>query len=437
MRILLITHRYPPLGVTGVERLSEQTALALTAAGHQVTVLTRDDAQTPPFPTLRRTAQRGVSVAIIAGGGSLIGLFPKHAPLLERLFERTLLEVAPDVVLISHLINHSPTYVSIARRWGVPVVVELHDFYIACERAHLQRVSGELCDGPEGGKACATYCFPQGPRALERWALRSHLFRHALEQADALICPTRFVENYFRRISRPPMPSLHVIGNGVDVGPPSPVCARPPDGRLHLAYVGVIAEHKGIHVLLEAVRLARLPSVRVTLIGDYYPPYLRELRSTAERIESLELRGYGRFEPVELPTLLADVDAVIVPSLVWETYSIVTHEAMACGVPVIASRLGALPEAVRHGQNGLLFAPGSAVDLATLLQMIDADRGLLKALRAGIRPTDWITVGQRTRALESVLEMVANRTPPVASDMPELEELSILRDSLVEGSASR
>ena len=84
-----------------------------------------------------------------------------------------------------------------------------------------------------------------------------------------------------------------------------------------------------------------------------------------------------------------------------------------------------------------MFEPGSAVDLATILQMIDADRELLNALRAGIRPTDWITVRQRTRALEAVLEMVANRTPPVASDMPELEELSILRDSLVEGSASR
>ena len=100
--------------------------------------------------------------------------------------------------------------------------------------------------------------------------------------------------------------------------------------------------------------MARLASVRVTLIGDYYPPYLRELRSAADRIENLELRAFGRFEPVDLPTLLTDVDAVIVPSLVWETYSIVTHEAIACGVPVIASRLGALPEAVRHGRERTL-----------------------------------------------------------------------------------
>ena len=77
MRILLVTHRYPPFGVTGVERLSEQTALTLTAAGHEVTVLTRRRRAAPPLPTLRRTAQRGVIVLMIAGGGSSIGRFPE------------------------------------------------------------------------------------------------------------------------------------------------------------------------------------------------------------------------------------------------------------------------------------------------------------------------------------------------------------------------
>ena len=72
---------------------------------------------------------------------------------------------------------------------------------------------------------------------------------------------------------------------------------------------------------------------------------------------------------------MADVDAVVVPSLVWETYSIVAREAMSLGIPVIASRIGALPEAIRDGENGLLFTPGSAQELAAILQMLDHDRG--------------------------------------------------------------
>lgn len=108
------------------------------------------------------------------------------------------------------------------------------------------------------------------------------------------------------------------------------------------------------------------------------------------------------------------------------------REAMACGVPVIAARLGALEEAVRDGENGLLFDAGSAAELATILQTLDRDRPRLGALRSGIRPTDWITVDQRTTRLQAVLEQtIAAHSPIVATD-PELEELLIARDTLLD-----
>ncbi len=69
MRILLVTHRYPPLGVTGVERLAEQTARSLTAAGHEVTVFTRHDSPAPRRPVLQVMEQDGVHVKVVAGGG--------------------------------------------------------------------------------------------------------------------------------------------------------------------------------------------------------------------------------------------------------------------------------------------------------------------------------------------------------------------------------
>jgi glycosyltransferase involved in cell wall biosynthesis len=126
----------------------------------------------------------------------------------------------------------------------------------------------------------------------------------------------------------------------------------------------------------------------------------------------------------------------VIPSVVWETYSVVAREGMACGIPVIASRLGALPEAVRHGQNGLLFEPGSALDLATILQELDSDRERLTALRTGIQPSDWISVEERTDTLEALLgEVVADKRTPSAA-VPEFEELSILRNALLEGSAA-
>lgn len=429
MRVLLVTHLYPPFGLTGVERVAEQTALSLTADGYEVTVLTRRESGAPPIPKIERMQRNGIDVVMLSGGGPLHGRFPKLAPALDRLFERTLLELEPEVVLISHLINHSPGYVAIAHSWDVPVVLELHDYYMACEQARLQRRSGELCRGPEGGKACAVHCFPEQSRTLERWALRTAIFRQAIEQADALITPSGFVADYFRELFGPNLPPLHVIGNGVDTKPivRSP---RPDDEALSIGYIGAVTPHKGVHILVDALRQARLPKARLTLFGVITQPYFTNLLEAVEKIENLEFRAYGGFDPAELPALLGGVDAVVVPSMWWETYSIVLREALACGIPVIASRLGALPEAVRDGENGLLFHPGSSRELATILHALDSDRDQLDALRSGIRQSDWISVDERMSQVRAVLRGVVDHAP-AAAETREHDELTLLRDALV------
>lgn len=433
VRILLVSHGYPPFGLAGVERVTEQTALALTAASHEVTVLSRRATPAPRLPSIERTRRiHGVGVVMIAGGGRPPGgPFPGFQDRLEQIFERLLLELLPDVVVIGHLIAHSPRYISIAHRWRTPVVMELHDFYTVCERAHLERPTGELCRGPEGGRACATHCFPHQESSLLRWELRTHLFRHAVADADALIAPSEFVADYFRRRHAPSTP-IHVIPNGVAfAGGPPPVTERR-NGPLHIASLGPVTPHKGAHVVVEALRSARLPAARYTLFGAVEQPYVRDLREAAEQIDGLALRTYGSYEPASLPLLLADVDLVVIPSLVWETFSIVAREAMACGVPVIASRLGALPEAVREGENGLVFTAHRASELAAILQKLDADRSALARLRAGIRPADWITAGERARRLEQVLRRVrANgvETAEVDAEQPEFGGLRTLLGS--------
>lgn len=430
MRALLVTHSYPPFGHGGVERVTEQAAASLTAAGHEVTILMRRATGAPALPAAQRLVIDGLEVVMVVGGGSArIGRFPGFQTRLDEIFERLLVELSPDVVVISHLITHSPTYVSVAHRWGIPVVLELHDFYAACERAHLERVSGELCSGPHGGQACATHCFPERDGGGARWALRTHLFRRAVTEADALIAPSEFVREYFLRTCGADLP-CHVIPNGISVTGPAPSARRGPGEPLHLATVGAVTPHKGTHVVLDALRKARLPAARYTLLGMITQPYFRELRADADRVAGLEFKAYGPYDPVLLPMLLADVDVAIVPSIVWESFSIVAREAMACGVPVIASRLGALPEAIRDGDNGLLFAPGHSAELAALLQKLNADRIHIDRLRDGIRETDWISVDERNQRLASLLESVVagGVRRPVA--VTEHAELAAARDLL-------
>jgi glycosyltransferase involved in cell wall biosynthesis len=401
--------------VTGVERVTEQTARSL-ATRHEVTVLSRRLTGAPPLPSLEPArSQEGVQVFTVVGGNSPAnGPFPGHQARVEHIFERLLIEQVPDVVVIAHLIGHSPRYVGIAHRWHTPVVLELHDFYTVCERAHLQRPTGGLCEGPEGGRACHRHCFPHQDDGRLRWGLRTRLFREAIEQADALVAPSRFVARYFERYTTGNAP-VEVIANGVTMEPAA-ATSRPQLRPLHIASLGPVIPHKGAHIVIEALKRAALPSARYTVFGAVDHQYMKGLRAAAIEIPGLEFKGYGPYELSMLPVLLADCDALVIPSIVWESFSIVAREALACGVPVLASRLGSLPEAVRDGENGMLFDARDPSELAGILVRIDCDRAALSRMRAAIRSDDWISVDERAHRLEELLGKVTAVHPDSARD---------------------
>jgi len=430
LRVLLVSHGFPPFGVAGVERATEASAAALVERGHEVAVLTRRPSVAPYAPRLRNERHGGLDVFRIWGGGSATGSYPGFQGRLELLFERVLVDWRPDVVMITHLMFHSPLYVDIAHAWGIPVAVELHDFYAACERAHLERASGELCQGPEAGVACATHCFAEQEAAELRWTLRTRAFRSAICSADLLLCPSRFVGDYFEREFGVHDPA--VLGNGVDPMEPyirSPRRRQP--GTLRLATIGVF-HHKGPHVVVKAARLAGLEAVDYLLLGPISTPYDARLRKDADSVPGLAARMYGPFAQAELSNLLLGVDAVVVASQVPESYSRVARESFACGIPVVASRLGALPEAVRHGENGMLFDHESPAQLAAILQALADDPHLLEKLRQGIRRSDWISSAERGDRLDALLRDLSSAPVDRLAARVELTSLSAMRSAALE-----
>jgi glycosyltransferase involved in cell wall biosynthesis len=95
--------------------------------------------------------------------------------------------------------------------------------------------------------------------------------------------------------------------------------------------------------------------------------------------------------------MLAQLDVIVVPSLWYETFCFVISEAFAMGVPVIASDLGVVGERVRHGVDGLLFAPGDVDQLAQALQTVHDDPNLINRLRQNIPPIG--TVAEHTAVI--------------------------------------
>lgn len=427
MRVLLVSHGYPPTGVAGVERLTAQLAEQLQGRGHKVAVFTRQPGEVPETVELRREIREGVPVHVAIGGGSTFGLYPGHERTMESIFERLLIEHSPDVVLCTHLLHHSPGYVDIAHRWGIPIALELHDFFVKCPRVHLRRTSGELCAGPEGGNACAVHCFGDQEDSALRWPLRARAFADALLGADEVFAPSRFVVDSFSSMRGEERP-IRIVENAVAEMGPILRPERPAGHPLRLASIGVTVEHKGFQVVIDAIRQSRIEHLSYTIFGVGLPPHSNYLYEMARHAAGLRFRMAGGYAPRHLPVLLAEVDIVVVPSIVPETYSIVAREALANGIPVIASRIGALPDAIRPGDNGWLFAPGDAAGLAALLVELSEDQDRVRRAAEGIRPDDWVTLEARTDQVESLLTEMVDRGP--AGPRAEGDEVRLMREAL-------
>jgi glycosyltransferase involved in cell wall biosynthesis/GT2 family glycosyltransferase len=207
-------------------------------------------------------------------------------------------------------------------------------------------------------------------RAVQRWALRGARAVSVCNAAAGALVERRGFPG-----------RADLIPLGVDVAS----LQRSADGVTHrrprvVGYAGRIADHKGVEVLLDAV--SRMPEVELTLAGD--GPAAAALR---QRAAQPDLAGrvtfLGRLDDHELADFYGGLDVLAVPSLTtptWvEQFGRVAVEAMAAGVPVVASDSGALPDVV--GEAGLLVPPGDAEILRIALQDVLGDAELAGQLR--------------------------------------------------------
>ncbi|MBK8797573.1 MAG: glycosyltransferase [Anaerolineales bacterium] len=156
---------------------------------------------------------------------------------------------------------------------------------------------------------------------------------------------------------------------------------------LRFGYIGQIAQHKGVHVLIDAFKRLNTSqkSAELHIWGglEVEPAYTLKLRKLAAENPRIVL--HGRFESNRLGEVLDTFDYGVVPSIWFENSPFSILEAYAAGIPVIASNLGGMAELVNDDQDGKLFAAGDAKDLAGKMQNILDDNALNARLQQGAR----------------------------------------------------
>lgn len=358
MRVLAVHNRYQQPG--GEDAVFSAEADLLRAAGHQVEILEVSNDEIVGFVAMTRAAVSAV--------------YNRRS----RDAVQAILGTARFDILHVHNFfpKLSPSIFDAARRAGVASVLTLHNFRVTCAAGTLFR-DGAVCQRCVGAPALPAIvhrCYRGSLAGSASVAAMIEVHKAAgtwRSKVDRFIALSPFVTAIFDQAGVP-RERIRVKPNTI----PDRAFSASRERREGFVFVGRLSPEKGCDTLVEAWRAIDAP---LTVIGD--GPELARLRASAPS----HVTFAGRLDAPAVGRAMAAARAVIVPSRWFETFGLVAVEAMMTGTPVIASRIGALPDIVEHDVTGLLVASGDVAELRRAVLRLSHDDLAVAAMGAAGR----------------------------------------------------
>jgi glycosyltransferase involved in cell wall biosynthesis len=361
MHIILANRWYPPASHGGVAMYNQTLARALVQLGHRVTVVaartspaapeTEDDQGVTVHRLLTHHRARLHRLPLLGRYMRAIEQFRYSRRVARKLNQLARVD-RPDVIEFAEVNAEAFAYLRQAGR--CPVVVRCHTPTFVLRNYHR----------PEE--------MPYDTRLVS--AMEKFCIRHA----DALTAPSndmaRTIAAACDGISAD---QIHAIPNALDVtqfAPPAGRNGKSPNGDATqtVLHVGRLDRVKGIEVLAQAIPhvVSQAPQVRFVFVGagDDWQQRLTGMLRADNVAQNVEFTG-----GIDHETLIDwyhRADIAVVPSLNYESFSYTVAQAMAAGLPVVASRIGGIPETAQDGLSGFLTEPGDHLALAGALSTL-------------------------------------------------------------------
>lgn len=406
MRVIHLTRRAPGQGVGGVEHHVHYLSRALNEIGIESLVLHLD------FDGLRESGAHAVSGVSYHRIGIGHKSLPMNLPeVLSRRSSGELLLTLIDRITCN---AHAGRLVEEVLRFK-PTVIHQHDYLASIRLSWKLAPHAPVVFTNHLGE----YLF------LQRTMVTRLLQRKMLAGFDQVIAPSREL--------CPPQRNSHYIPNGFD-----PRVFRQADDaersqcRAELGYADRVvflcarrwAPTKGVEYLAAALHLLP-PSARARcafLFAGHdsygFSRYRQRVKERLASVEGLAVRFLGNLEHAELARIIAAADVAVLPS-VMEATSLFCLEAMASGIPILATRTGGLKDLVHDGKTGWLVTPEKPADLARAIERIcNSPHEELKARGGAARVLanteyTWQHIAKRTIAVYELA--LAGRRPPGVS----------------------
>jgi glycosyltransferase involved in cell wall biosynthesis len=378
MRILVVSNFYPPHFIGGYELGCATAVEALRRRGHQVAVLTstyggdgpRSEGEVHRWMTgVGSEPARAWRPAPVRRLATLARLVRKERGNWAAL-RRLAAELRPDVVYVWNPVGTSVSLAAALPALGTPTAFYVFDEWMA-------RGDDLVLRFWKGGGVQARVAAAAGLPAVSGGVAFRNVHFGSAYLAEAV------------RAAGVRTECARTIHWGIDPDAFPYRAERRPQVR-RLLFVGQVLPHKGVHTVVEALALLASSEggsrFTLTIAGDADNPYGHELRRLVRELGVEEAVSFrGRVPRAEIVALYHEHDVLVFPSVWNEPFGITILEAMACGLPVVATGTGGSGEIVRDGDNALVFAPGDAAACARQIGRLMDDDALFERIRRGAR----------------------------------------------------
>ncbi len=327
-------------------------------------------------------------------------------PYVERLFEGFLEEIQPDIVHFQHTIGLSESLIYLTLKRKLKPVVTIRDFWYLCPRAHLLKPNGEICYGPEYGLNCF-YCQTKEivnrqntplskkicnalpfkiPLTAKRYIkdtiekrkysktvreynkilpfiIRYYYVTEALKSTSYIISPSHFLKSSYVEKTGMKISNITIIPHGII---PFNIKKNKvfTEKQIRFGFIGLPGRYKGSHLLVKVFKKISPEIAKLVIWGKGWQEISKQIKSS----ENIILKGEYSLE--NLRKVFSSFDILIIPSICYETFSFVAHEAFYAKIPVIASNIGVFNEIIKHGKNGFLFKVNDTDSLYNCIKKI-------------------------------------------------------------------
>lgn len=389
MNVVILVHEFFPDYYAGTSRVALNLAKQLKRMGHKIIVIAYD-----PSVKVKSDYNEGTNLFwkryIFEGVETISFKYKKEDRNLNfDIFNSdfdfsSILKVLNkalnnriDILHVVHPMRIGSMIKVLKKKFNPSIVLTLTDLWLLCPRICFFNSYYTICEGPSI-KRCANCGYKKAD--IERRFLEA---KSLINLTDYVIFPSNLIKTIFE-IYFTEIKNYKVIPHGIDYKDIKYYQSLTSKEALNFGYVGPVARHKGVHILIKAFRKLKVNNIKLKIYGEcldeQYWSAIKKIVKQDYRIEY-----YGKYDYKEISNIYKSIDVTVVPSICYESYGLSLIEALANKTPVVASNvIGSALEYIKDGVNGFVFHIGDVNNLYNILKRLSEQPMVIKKLKENI-----------------------------------------------------